>query len=83
MLLLDEPAAGLNIRETADMAKLITRIRSLGITVLIVEHDMSLVMKISDEIIVLSYGEKIADDVPRAIQHNPEVIRVYLGEDDA
>jgi branched-chain amino acid transport system ATP-binding protein len=83
MLLLDEPAAGLNIRETADMAKLITRIRSLGITVLIVEHDMSLVMKISDEIIVLSYGEKIADDAPRAIQHNPEVVRVYLGEDDA
>jgi branched-chain amino acid transport system ATP-binding protein len=83
MLLLDEPAAGLNIRETADMAKLITRIRSLGVTVLIVEHDMSLVMKISDEIIVLSYGEKIADDAPRAIQHNPEVIRVYLGEADA
>jgi branched-chain amino acid transport system ATP-binding protein len=83
MLLLDEPAAGLNIRETADMAKLITRIRALGITVLIVEHDMSLVMKISDEIIVLSYGEKIADDAPRAIQHNPEVVRVYLGEDDA
>jgi branched-chain amino acid transport system ATP-binding protein len=83
MLLLDEPAAGLNIRETADMAKLITRIRALGITVLIVEHDMSLVMKISDGIIVLSYGEKIADDVPRTIQHNPEVVRVYLGEDDA
>ena len=83
MLLLDEPAAGLNIRETADMAKLITRIRSLGVTVLIVEHDMSLVMKISDEIIVLSYGEKIADDAPRAIQHNPEVVRVYLGEADA
>jgi len=82
MLLLDEPAAGLNIRETADMAKLITRIRALGITVLIVEHDMSLVMNISDEIIVLSYGEKIADDAPRAIQHNPDVIRVYLGEDD-
>ncbi len=83
MLLLDEPAAGLNMRETADMAKLITRIRDLGITVLIVEHDMSLVMNISDEIIVLSYGEKIADDVPRAIQNNPEVVRVYLGEDDA
>jgi branched-chain amino acid transport system ATP-binding protein len=83
MLLLDEPAAGLNIRETSDMAKLITRIRSLGITILIVEHDMSLVMKISDEIIVLSYGEKIADDAPRAIQNNPEVVRVYLGEDDA
>lgn len=83
MLLLDEPAAGLNMRETADVAKLITRIRDLGITVLIVEHDMSLVMDISDEIVVLSYGEKIADDVPRAVQTNPEVVRVYLGEDDA
>jgi branched-chain amino acid transport system ATP-binding protein len=83
MLLLDEPAAGLNMRETADVAKLITRISNLGITVLIVEHDMSLVMDISDEIVVLSYGEKIADDVPRAVQTNPEVVRVYLGEDDA
>jgi branched-chain amino acid transport system ATP-binding protein len=83
LLLLDEPAAGLNMRETADMAKLISRIRDLGITVLIVEHDMSLVMNISDEIVVLSYGEKIADDTPRAVQNNPEVVRVYLGEEDA
>jgi len=83
MLLLDEPAAGLNMRETADTAKLIAKIRDLDITILIVEHDMSLVMNISDEIIVLSYGEKIADDTPRAVQGNPEVIRVYLGEDDA
>ena len=83
MLLLDEPAAGLNMRETADMAGLITRIRGLGVTVLIVEHDMSLVMNISDEVVVLSYGEKIADDTPRAVQNNPEVVRVYLGEDDA
>ena len=83
MLLLDEPAAGLNMRETADMAGLIARIRGLGITVLIVEHDMSLVMNISDEVVVLSYGEKIADDTPRAVQNNPEVVRVYLGEDDA
>ncbi len=83
MLLLDEPAAGLNMRETADMAKLISRIRDLGITVLIVEHDMSLVMNISDEVVVLSYGEKIADDTPRVVQINPEVVRVYLGEDDA
>ena len=52
----------------------------MGITVLIVEHDMSLVMDISDEIIVLSYGEKIADDVPLAIQKNREVIRIYLGK---
>ncbi|HET7319202.1 MAG TPA: ABC transporter ATP-binding protein [Nitrospirota bacterium] len=83
MLLLDEPAAGLNMRETADLAGLITRVRDLGITVLIVEHDMSLVMNISDEVVVLSYGEKIADDTPRAVQNNPEVVRVYLGEDDA
>ncbi len=83
LLLLDEPAAGLNMRETAEMGRLIARIRDTGITVLIVEHDMSLVMNISDEIIVLSYGRKIADDKPLAIQKNPEVIRIYLGEEDA
>jgi len=83
LLLLDEPAAGLNMRETADMAKLIARIRDRGVTVLIVEHDMQLVMNISDEVVVLSYGEKIADDVPLAVQKDPHVIRVYLGEDDA
>lgn len=83
LLLLDEPAAGLNMRETAEMGRLIARIRDTGITVLIVEHDMSLVMNISDEIIVLSYGRKIADDKPLAIQKNQEVIRVYLGEEDA
>jgi len=83
LLLLDEPAAGLNIRETAEMGKLISRVRDMGITVLLVEHDMSLVMNISDEIVVLSYGEKIAEDTPLAIQKNPEVIRVYLGEENA
>jgi branched-chain amino acid transport system ATP-binding protein len=83
LLLLDEPAAGLNMRETADMARLITMIRDRGITILIVEHDMQLVMNISDEIVVLSYGEKIADDMPLAVQKDPHVIRVYLGEDDA
>jgi branched-chain amino acid transport system ATP-binding protein len=81
LLLLDEPAAGLNMRETAEMAKLISRIRDTGITVLLVEHDMSLVMNISDEIVVLSYGQKIADDKPLAIQKNPDVIRIYLGEE--
>jgi len=83
MLLLDEPAAGLNIRETADIARLILKVRDRGVTVLVVEHDMSLVMDITDEIVVLSYGEKIADGRPGSIQKNADVIRVYLGEDDA
>ena len=82
MLLLDEPAAGLNMKETAEVAQLITKIRDLGITVLLVEHDMSLVMDISDEIVVLSFGQKIAEDLPAAIQQNREVIQIYLGDDD-
>ncbi len=82
LLLLDEPAAGLNMSETAELGALISRIRNTGITVLIVEHDMGLVMDISDEILVLSYGKKIADDKPLAIQSNSEVINVYLGEDE-
>ena len=81
LLLLDEPVAGLNMRETIDMGKRIAKVRDRGITVLLVEHDMSLVMKISDEVVVLSYGEKIAEDRPLAIQKNREVIRVYLGDD--
>ena len=81
LLLLDEPAAGLNMRETSNMGGLISRIRDTGVTVLLVEHDMSLVMKISDEVVVVSYGEKIAEDRPLAIQKNREVIRVYLGDD--
>jgi branched-chain amino acid transport system ATP-binding protein len=83
LLLLDEPAAGLNMRETEDMAGLITRIRDLGVTILLVEHDMGLVMNISDEIVVLSYGQKIADDTPLGVQKDREVIRVYLGDADA
>ncbi len=82
LLLLDEPAAGLNMRETIEMGALISRIRDMGVTVLLVEHDMSLVMKISDEVVVVSYGEKIAEDRPLAIQKNREVIRVYLGDDE-
>jgi branched-chain amino acid transport system ATP-binding protein len=80
LLLLDEPAAGLNIYETAEVGRLISSIRQFGITVVLVEHDMSLVMDISDEIVVLSFGRKIAEDVPEAIQRNVEVIKVYLGE---
>lgn len=82
-LLLDEPAAGLNIRETAKVGNLIRRIRDTGVTVLLVEHDISLIMDISDDILVLSYGQKIAEDKPLAIQRDGEVIRVYLGDGDA
>ena len=71
LLLLDEPAAGLNIYETAEVGRLIGKIRDLGITVLLVEHDMSLVMDISDEIVVLSFGQKIAEDVPPGDPEQP------------
>jgi branched-chain amino acid transport system ATP-binding protein len=81
LLLLDEPAAGLNMRETVELAKLVGRIRDRGVTVLVVEHDMGLVMNVSDEVVVLSYGEKIADADPRAVQRHPEVVRVYLGDE--
>jgi branched-chain amino acid transport system ATP-binding protein len=83
LLLLDEPAAGLNMHETEALAELILEIRESGITVLLVEHDMSLVMGVCDEVAVLSFGEKIAEGPPHAIQRNPEVVRVYLGEDGA
>jgi len=83
LLLLDEPAAGLNIYETRELSDLILKIRDRGITCLIVEHDMSLVMNISDDVVVLDQGQKIAEGPPRVIQRNPEVIRIYLGDDYA
>jgi branched-chain amino acid transport system ATP-binding protein len=83
LLLLDEPAAGLNIHETAELSGLLRSIRDLGRTLLIVEHDMSLVMDISDEILVLDHGLKIAEGDPETIRRSPEGIKVYLGEDDA
>ena len=82
LLLLDEPASGLNLHETEELAELILKIRDLDMTVLLVEHDMSLVMDISDEIVVLNYGEKIAEGTPSEIQKNQEVIHIYLGEDE-
>jgi len=81
LMLLDEPAAGLNIAETRELAGLIRKVAGMGITVLLVEHDMSLVMEISDEILVLNEGVKLAEGPPRQIQNNPEVIRVYLGDE--
>jgi len=83
LLLLDEPAAGLNIYETKELAKLILWIRDRGVTCLVVEHDMSLVMAICDDVVVLDQGRKIAEGPPRTVQRNPEVIRIYLGDSDA
>lgn len=83
LLLLDEPACGLNPSETEEMGRLIGAIRDRGITILVVEHDMSLVMAISDHVVVLSYGSVIAEGTPREIQANDEVVSVYLGAGDA
>jgi branched-chain amino acid transport system ATP-binding protein len=81
LMLLDEPASGLNNRETGDLGTLIQKMRGTGVTVLLVEHDMSLVMDISDEIVVLYNGTPIAEGSPSAIQNDPRVIAVYLGDD--
>jgi branched-chain amino acid transport system ATP-binding protein len=81
LLCLDEPAAGLNPRETAELGQLLMRIRDeYGIGVLLIEHDMSVVMGISDHIIVLDYGRKIADGPPDEIKRDANVIKAYLGE---
>jgi len=81
MILMDEPAAGLNSRETVELASLIMKIRKTGVTVVLVEHDMDLVMDICDSIVVLNLGKKLAQGTPREIQENPEVISAYLGSD--
>ena len=82
LLLLDEPAAGMNPQETRDLDETIVRIRDTeGITILLIEHDMSLVMSLSERIYVVDYGKLIATGIPEDIKHNPEVIKAYLGED--
>ncbi len=82
LLFLDEPAAGMNPAETDSLMKTIRRIRDLGITVVLIEHDMKLVMNICDTITVLNYGQNIAQGTPEQIRNNPQVIEAYLGKEE-
>ncbi len=79
LLFLDEPAAGLNPRETADIAALVRKVAGSGVTVALVEHDMKMVMNLSDRILVLDYGRKLAEGTAEEVRNNPDVIAAYLG----
>ena len=82
LLLLDEPAAGMNESETREIHRLILAIRALGVTILLIEHDMSLVMSVCDRLVVLNFGQKIAEGTPEEIRINPEVVEAYLGREE-
>ena len=82
LLLLDEPTAGMNIRETKDLLGFLSGIHDLGITILVIEHDMRVVMGICDHIFVLNFGRKIAEGTPVEIRRNEEVLEAYLGKEE-